>query len=117
MPEMPGMGASMGMALGAQTTFEVKSTVCTFFKPVEAGKTLQTVLVYAPLNVDASVGFTNVQINMSEGIGYTANSYAAQGYRLCGMGIAGGTTTTKFTGSVRSLAHCGRRGRLRMRVP
>ena len=99
MPEMPGMGAQMGMALGAPTTMEIKSTVQTFFKPVEAGKTLTTVLVYAPIHVDASVGFMNVQVNMQEGIGATINSYSAQGYRLCGMGIAGGATTTKFAGA------------------
>ena len=41
----------------------------------------------------------NVQVNMQEGIGATINSYSAQGYRLCGMGIAGGATTTKFAGA------------------
>lgn len=99
MPEMPGMGAQMSMAMGKATTLEIKSTLQTFFKPVEEGKALETVVVYAPMNVDASVGFMNVKVTMEEGIGATVMSYAGQGYSLCGMGLAGGATTTKFAGA------------------
>jgi len=103
MPEMPGAGAMMGMSVGAATTIEIKSTLATWFVPVPSGTALSTVLVYAPLNVDASIGFLNTKItNIEDGVTGTVHSYAAQGYELVGMGIAGGATTTKFMSGANS---------------
>jgi hypothetical protein len=99
MPPRPGMGATMAAAVSGTMAVEIKSSLHTFFKPVEAGKTLQTVLVYAPMHVGASIGFMNTKVNVDEGIGATVASCALQGCRLCVMGLAGAATTTSFSGA------------------
>ena len=64
--EMPTvtMGQAMAMAGGAAT--EMKTTMTTVFHPCPEGKTAQTVLCYANLNVDTSIGFMNAKVKITE---------------------------------------------------
>ena len=72
------------MAGGA--TPQMKSTMTTVFHPCPEGKTAQTVLCYANLNIDTSIGFMNAKVKITEdGLTGAVQSYAQQGYRLCGM--------------------------------
>lgn len=89
-PPMPGLFS---------TEVELKVTMHTIFKPVDQGKTLDTIVVYTPLVCDSSIGFMSIKVNMNDGWGSTVQKYASEGYRLAGMGLAGGQTSTKWMGA------------------
>lgn len=95
-PPTPGLGDVISISAGQGATIEMKSTLHTIFR--KAPGAVETMLVYAPLSVDASVGFGfNVKIAMNDGLTGTVMTYLKQGWSLGGMTLSGGQTSTKFT--------------------
>jgi hypothetical protein len=112
MPEMPGMGGAMKLATGGSVNIEVKNTVQTFFTPIAAGETVETTLVYAQMSVNASLGFANAEVAITEDtISGSIFGFAQQGWRLVGMSCLTGvsqsqTKVLSATSTAQSVASC-----------